>query len=120
VKVRLSDEAQRDIDALYAYYDAWNDAVADRIVAALLGSLRGLGHFPLLGKSGRYSGTRAHIVLRYGYRITYEVDEGAATIGVIRILHRAQRWPPETPIEDSSTGAWAPRSTNGYATRTHG
>lgn len=97
MKVRISDEAQRDIDAIYAYYDERSEGAADRIVAALIRSLRGLERFPLLGKPGHYPNTREHIVPRYGYRIIYEIDEDGGIIGVIRILHRAQRWPPAMP-----------------------
>ncbi len=95
MNVRLSEEAQREIDALYAYYDARSEGVADRIVAALVHSLRGLGRFPLLGKPGHYPGTREHVVPRYGYRIVYEVDVQNDTVGIIRILHGSRQWPPE-------------------------
>ncbi len=95
--VRISDEAQHDIEAIYAYYDERSEGAADRIVATLIRSLRGLERFPLLGKPGHYPGTREHIVPRYGYRIIYEVDEDGGSIGVIRILHGAQLWPPVSP-----------------------
>lgn len=95
--VRISDEAQHDIEAIYAYYDERSEGAADRIVATLIRSLRGLERFPLLGKPGHYPDTREHTVPRYGYRIIYEIAEDAGMIGVIRILHGAQRWAPVTP-----------------------
>ncbi len=96
MNVEISATVQRDIDGIYAYYDERSERTADRIVALLIRSLRGLGLFPLLGKPGHYPHTREHITPRYGYRIVYEVREETDSIGVIRILHRAQQWPPET------------------------
>ncbi len=99
MRVEISATAQRDIEAIYAiyaYYDERSESAADRIVAVIIRALRGLGRFPLLGKPGHYPGTREHITARYSYRIVYEVDEEAQVVNIIRILHGARQWPPDT------------------------
>jgi addiction module RelE/StbE family toxin len=95
VRVEVSAAAQRDIDGIYAYHEERSEIAADRVVAVIIRALRGLGRFPLMGKSGHYPGTREHITARYGYRIVYEVQDDARVINIIRILHSARQWPPE-------------------------
>lgn len=54
-------------------------------------SVGGLSAFPNRGRRGRVEGTRELVFAPLPFVSVYEVND---TVQVLRILHRAQQWPP--------------------------
>ena len=50
---------------------------------------------PTLYRTGRVRGTR-EIVVRPNYVMVYRIEDDGSTLAVLRVLHAAQQWPPET------------------------
>jgi len=92
MRVLLTDAAEEDLAAIYAFY-AGRSGSADRVVGAILKAINGLALFPLMGRPGDTPGTRERIVIRYPYRIVYHVDEAKQGIEVWRVVHSARQWP---------------------------
>jgi toxin ParE1/3/4 len=96
VRVDLTDAAEADLAAVYAYYAARSGAAADRVLGTILRAINGLALFPLMGKPGDVPETRERLVTRYPYRIVYHVDERAQVVEVWRVVHARQDWPPRS------------------------
>ena len=50
---------------------------------------------PTLYRTGRVRGTR-EIVVRPNYVMVYRIEDDGSTLAVLRVLHAAQQWPPDT------------------------
>ena len=94
MRVALTDAAEADLAAIYAYYAERSDPAADRVLGTILRAINGLAQFPLMGRPGEVPETRERIVMRYPYRIVYHIDEANQVIEVWRVVHAAQQWPP--------------------------
>jgi addiction module RelE/StbE family toxin len=91
VKLRLTEAARDDLRTAYTFYSARSPATADRAIGTILKAANGLTHFPLMGKHGAVEGTRERIVMRFPYRIVYQIE--GDIIVVLRIIHTARQWP---------------------------
>ena len=90
MKVVVTDAAEADLSANYAYYSERSGPAADRVLGTILRAINGLALFPLLGRPGEVPETRERLVTRYPYRIVYHVDEAHAVVEVWRVLHGAR------------------------------
>lgn len=95
MRVALTNAAEADLAAVYAYYAERSGPAADRVLGAILRAINSLALFPLMGRPGEVPTTRERIVTRYPYRIVYHIDEASQTIEVWRVIHSARQWPPE-------------------------
>jgi toxin ParE1/3/4 len=88
---RLTEQAEADLDDLWAYIAADNAAAADRLVDAVLEGSRTHVRFPNMGQSRDElrPGIRSFVVSPYV--VFYRPVEG--TIEVLRILHGARDIP---------------------------
>lgn len=91
MEVVVSPAARDDIRSAHAYYAERSPAAAGRVVQSILDAIGNLTQFPLIGRAGVIPGTRERLLVRYPYKIIYEVSDD--TIEVDRVLHTAQRWP---------------------------
>lgn len=94
MRVALTDAAEADLAAIYAYYAERSGPAADRVLGTILRAINGLALFPLMGRPGEVPETRERIVTRYPYRIVYHIDEANQVVEVWRVVHAAQQWPP--------------------------
>jgi toxin ParE1/3/4 len=94
VKVELTDAAEADLAAIYAYYAERSGPTAGRVLGVILRAINGLALFPLMGRPGEVPETRERIVSRYPYRIVYHINAANQVIEVWRVVHSAQEWPP--------------------------
>ena len=94
MKVALTDAAEADLAAMYAYYAERSGPAADHVLGTILRAIDGLALFPLMGRPGEVPETRERIVTRYPYRIIYHVDEAGLVVEVWRVVHGAKQWPP--------------------------
>jgi plasmid stabilization system protein ParE len=90
VKLRLTEAARDDLRAACRFYAERSPAAAARAIGTILKAASRLTQFPLLGKHGAVEGTRERIVMRFPYRIVYQIEED--TIVVPRIIHTARSW----------------------------
>jgi len=104
--VVITEPAQEDLAAIYAYYAVRNPNSAGRVVGAILGAINGLAQFPLMGRQGATPGTRERIVTRYPYRIVYRIVDD--TVDVLRVVHGAPAVPVDTVHSSLVTHRRAP------------
>ena len=90
MKVALTEAAEADLAAIYAFYAERSGPAADRVLGTILHAINGLALFPLMGRPGDVPTTRERVVTRYPYRIIYHIDEANEVIEVWRVLHAAQ------------------------------
>ena len=90
MKVALTEAAEADLAAIYAFYAERSGPAADRVLGTILHAINGLALFPLMGRPGDVPTTRDRVVTRYPYRIIYHIDEAKEVIAVWRVLHAAQ------------------------------
>jgi plasmid stabilization system protein ParE len=91
VRLRLTEAARDDLRIVYEFYTERSPSTADRAVGAILKAANGLTRFPLMGKRGAIERTRERVVMRFPYRVVYQIEE--ADIIVLRIIHTARPWP---------------------------
>lgn len=53
-----------------------------------------LGRYPQMGRPGRLQNTRELVIANSPYIVIYSIEENAVV--VLRVLHGAQAWPPES------------------------
>jgi toxin ParE1/3/4 len=90
MKVIWASSAEQDRADIIEFISLDNPIAAiamDELFAEV--SLR-LEEYPLLGKSGRISGTR-ELIAHPNYRMVYEVQLGQ--VRVLALLHTARLWP---------------------------
>lgn len=93
MKVEWLPVAARDREDQLAYIAERNPWAAIDIGDALEAALRRLIDHPRLGRLGRVKGTRELVIGGTPYVFVYRVELEA--IVILRLLHDAQRWPPE-------------------------
>jgi toxin ParE1/3/4 len=91
VRLRLTEAARDDLRTVYMFYMGRSPAAADRAVGAILKAANGLARYPLMGKPGAIGGTRERVIMRFPYRVVYQIEED--DIVVLRIIHTARQWP---------------------------
>ena len=95
-----SDGAQQDYFDILRLVAADNPASAYRVVDVIEATGERLGQFAT-GRAGRVSGTYEKPVPRLPYVIVYSLvlDQGQETVFVLRVIHAARDWPPESGPE---------------------
>lgn len=89
MRVALTEAAEADLSASYAYDAERSGPAADKVLGTILRAMNGLALFPRMGGSGLVPETRERVVTRYPYRIVYHVDEANQVVEVWRVLHDA-------------------------------
>jgi plasmid stabilization system protein ParE len=89
--VRWSPAAADDLEDALAYAATQGPGQAARLSAAVSEALVRLQAFPALGKPGRVSGTREHLLGELPYFLPYTVEGNGLTI--LGIMHTVRRWP---------------------------
>ena len=93
-----STAALDDLDGAIAYIAARNPRAARRLLATIDKTVEGLAEMPT-GRPGRVPKTHERVVLGTPYVIAYALspqDDGREAIVILRIVHGARNWPPET------------------------
>jgi addiction module RelE/StbE family toxin len=85
--------ALRNLDHHASYIAKDNPDAARRAVERVQAAVGQLTQYPSVGRIGRVAGTRELIVGGTPWLIVYRVRADA--IEIIRVLHGAQRWPPQ-------------------------
>lgn len=90
MRVDWSETADSDIEGIIEYIAADNPDAAESLKETIVRRAESLSFMPLIGRTGRVSGTR-EIVAHPNYIIVYCVDSEAVTI--LRILHGKRQYP---------------------------
>jgi toxin ParE1/3/4 len=92
VKLVWSRPASDDRRQIREYIARDNPRAAIALDELISQKTRRLVDHPALGRPGRINGARELVVHR-NYVLIYDVE--GVTIRALRVLHAAQRWPPE-------------------------
>ena len=85
--------ARVDVLAIVDYISDDNPDAAQHLKDEIEAKVSKLPEHPKLYRPGRVSGTR-EMVVRANYVVVYIED--AHALSILRVLHAAQQWPPET------------------------
>lgn len=95
--MRVIWEATASIDLV----KAWRHIARDKPIAArgvfdrIHSGVEILAQSPELGRNGRLPGSREFIFADIPYVAIYRIDLRSQTVQILRIVHAAQKWPPE-------------------------
>jgi toxin ParE1/3/4 len=92
MRIVWTARARRDLAAHFEYLAARDPDAALRMESATRAAIGRLADFSNRGRPGRREGTRELLVVGWPYIVVYVVHE--ARVGLLRILHTAQEWPP--------------------------
>jgi addiction module RelE/StbE family toxin len=84
-----------DRNAIFDYIEADSPQAAVIVDDRIEEQVEGLLQFPEMGRIGRIEGTRELVIQHTPYIVAYRVM--GEIIGILRVLHGAQRWPEEMP-----------------------
>jgi toxin ParE1/3/4 len=92
LNIRFTPIALSDLDLIHAHIAEDDRVIADRVIARILQSISMLENFPLIGRTGRISGTRELSIVRLPYFAVYRLVNDAE-IDVIAVIHERRRFP---------------------------
>ncbi|MBA3069455.1 MAG: type II toxin-antitoxin system RelE/ParE family toxin [Hyphomonas sp.] len=92
--IRLSADAEADLEALAGWLQPRSPQGLDRLLTARFTTLTQLEGFPLLGKQGRVEGTRELVVPRTSLIVIYTLPD-AYHLDVEPIFDGRQKYPPD-------------------------
>ncbi len=91
MKVRWSEEADRDRDEIVGYIWVDNPLAAQRMDGLFDVAASRIADFPYLGREGAVAGTR-ELIPHPSYRLVYEITDSEVIIHAL--IHTARQWPP--------------------------
>jgi addiction module RelE/StbE family toxin len=94
MKVVWRPMADADRESIFDYIAQDNPSAAIELDEEFQAKAEQARQRPTLYKPGRVKGTR-EIVVRPNYVMVYRVEEDSDTLAVLRVLHAAQKWPPD-------------------------
>jgi toxin ParE1/3/4 len=95
MRIRYTLQAQRDLDSIYAYLDQRSPAAAQAVKDLFKRRIDALAEFPFTAPRTREKGI-FELIVRYPYKVYYEVDGDE-----VQILHiRDSRRQPWIPTRD--------------------
>jgi plasmid stabilization system protein ParE len=85
--------AIEDREHIFDFIEANNAEAALAVDDRILEAIGKLSRFPEMGRPGRVPKTRELVISETPYIAAYRVEN--ASVLILRILHGAQRWPPD-------------------------
>jgi toxin ParE1/3/4 len=89
------EQARNDLIRIRRYIARDNPAAAAQVAEKIRIRVLSLLEYPLMGRGGRVSDTRELVISGLPYIGIYRVDDGRQTIEILRVVHDAQRYPPQ-------------------------
>ena len=93
-ELEWTEPAIADLLAIIEYISDDNPDAAQALKDDIVAKAAKLPEFPRLYRAGRVEGTREMVVWA-NYIVVYEEDP--IIVRILRVLHGAQQWPPESP-----------------------
>lgn len=94
MQVSWTAEAVRDLNSARAYIARDNPTAAHHLAGRVRDAGQMLEGFPMLGRAGDFEDTRELPIAGTPYLLVYRVTPD--TVQILRLIHGAQLWPPET------------------------
>lgn len=94
MRVRYTLRAHGDLDAIYRYLDERSPTAAHSVKALIERRIASLADFPQMGPETDEPGIRELTIVRYPYKVYYEVEGDEVWIIHIRDVRR-QPWQSE-------------------------
>ncbi len=91
MRIFWEEDAEADLDRLFAYILEDNPEAALRIVDTIRQTVQILSDHPHLGRTGRVADTKELVIPGTPYIVPYQIIEDR--IILLRVLHGAQMWP---------------------------
>ena len=88
MRVRYTPRAQADLDAIFTYLDARAPAAAQSVKNTIERRIALLGEFPHIAPETEVSGIHELSIIRYPYKVYYEISDGDVWIVHIRDARR--------------------------------
>ena len=92
-ELEWTEPAIADLLAIIDYISDGNPDAAQALKDDIVAKAAKLPEFPRLYRAGRVEGTREMVVWA-NYIVVYEEDP--IIVRILRVLHGAQQWPPES------------------------
>lgn len=93
MRIEWLPQAERSLTAQLQWVAEQNAWSAIDMGDAVHSAVARLADHPTMARSGRVAGTRELVVVGTPYIVVYRVE--ASAVVVLRVLHSAQRWPPQ-------------------------
>ena len=97
MKVRWSDIAVNELEAIFLYIIEHNRSSAEKVARRIIDRANSLAEFPLVGPPANHRGTRRLIIANYPYAIYYTIDRAAGEVLIASVRHTARK---QSPAED--------------------
>ena len=94
MQIPWSPAAAEDLSRIFEYIRPDNPSAAERVVRTIYDTAGSLESFPYRGRVGRVDGTRELVLPSLPFVVVDRVLEDA--VEVAKVIHGAQRWPPES------------------------
>jgi toxin ParE1/3/4 len=88
MRVRYTLQAQRDLDRIFAYLDQRSPAAAQSVKISIERRIGRLADFPFMAPTTDESGIYELSIVRYPYKVYYEVEDDEVWIIHIRDARR--------------------------------
>ena len=94
MKVRWSETAIRELEAIFVYLRQQNQMSAENVAKRIVDRGESLGQFPLTGEPFRPPGRRKLTVVNYPYVIYYRINSAADEVEILNVRHTARKPSP--------------------------
>jgi toxin ParE1/3/4 len=89
MRVRYTLRAQSDLDAIYTYIDRRTPTAARSVKELIERRIASLANFPFMAPETDEPGVHELTIVRYPYKVYYEVEGGE--VWIIHIRHSSRR-----------------------------
>ena len=90
-RLEYAVRARRDLEAIENYHlEVAGDAVADRVLNAILSPAENIAALGLKFRTGIRQGTRECVMTRFPYTLVYRID--LHRVGIARVLHQRSEY----------------------------
>lgn len=94
MKVRYSPQARADLDEIFAYLDERSPDGARSVKSRIVSAIHRLADYPLMAPETDEPGVRELSVVRYPYKVYYQIAKNE--VWIVHIRHSARRpWQDE-------------------------
>lgn len=90
MKIRVTTQANQDINHVFSYISKENIQAAQNILNNIEKLIDNLSDYPKLGIDGRVKQTRELVVPKTPFIIVYEIDD--IFINILSVIHTSKKW----------------------------
>jgi plasmid stabilization system protein ParE len=89
MKVRYTPRAKADLDAIFQHLDARAPAAAQSVKSTIERRIAWLADFPLIAPATDQAGVYELTIVRYPYKVYYEISDDE--VWILHVRHTARR-----------------------------